>query len=90
MSTYGSGSRKSYREMRPPATVERARRFGMANQMAHESREKEEREAMRRKIGKAGRRKTTTRKPNPAANKGMNAGTLGGARGSLASALFGN
>ena len=79
------------KQSRPAATSLRAKKYGRANQMAYEMSEKMERKAMKDKLG--AQRKARLSGAAAAAKKkkastGVNAGTYGGARSSLASAWF--
>lgn len=81
------------KRMLEPATVTRARIKGTADQMAYEQNERIERNNLRadmKKRNMEARRKAATNRPTKASSTGANAGTYGGARGSLAKAFFGS
>jgi len=66
---------------RLPATSVRAKRYGQANQISYEVNERAEREAsLARMASDTARRRAMAARPKPA-QSGMNAGTMGGARG---------
>ncbi len=72
---------------RPPATKQRADRYGLANQMSHEAKGRRQRDAMLESMAadKAAVRKRNKR----SVEQGANAGTIGGSRGARINAFLG-
>ncbi len=77
---------------RLPSAQVRGKKYGLANQMSFEAQSKVERDARtqamfgQRDARRAGAAKMAAKKSK---ETGANSGTLGGARGSVASAFFG-
>lgn len=83
---------KTTTAMREPATTQRRRKYGYANQMAHEAEGKFRRTQMLNTLRgqhDEAKRVGAKRLANKKKEKGANAGTIGGSRSSLTSAFFG-
>ena len=99
----GIGYSSTSKQRAVPATVKRAKKYGTANQMAHEAEGRFQREEMKKRMKRdhdARRKQAATspamrKKAAKAKEKGMSAGTMGGSRtsgtskNSLINALFG-